>query len=39
METNENRRGLVITIRARLLIGFMSLSLPVILLIIFCCLK
>ncbi|HHF7367686.1 TPA: methyl-accepting chemotaxis protein [Legionella bozemanae] len=34
METNRNKRGFVITVRARLLIGFMSLSLPVILLII-----
>lgn len=34
METNGKKRGFVITVRARLLIGFMSLSLPVILLII-----
>ncbi|HHF7374878.1 methyl-accepting chemotaxis protein [Legionella bozemanae] len=35
METNRNKRGFVITVRARLLIGFMALSLPLILLIIF----
>lgn len=35
METKGNKRGLVITVSARLFIGFMSLSLPVILLIIF----
>ncbi len=33
METNGNKRGFVITIRARLLIGFMTLSLPLLILI------
>ncbi len=35
METNGNERGFGLTVRARLMIGFMALSLPLLLLILF----
>lgn len=35
METNSNKRSFIITVRARLLIGFMTLSLPLLILMMF----
>ncbi|MCW8408950.1 methyl-accepting chemotaxis protein [Legionella sp. PATHC035] len=35
METNSNKRRFIITVRARLLIGFMTLSLPLLILMMF----